>query len=221
MKQVDAVELKKEYDMRFEALQDYRNAVWKVLTRDFFQNDIPKNSTVLDLGCGWGEFINNIQAGRKYAMDLNPRSREKLKKDVIFIEQDCSQSWSVEESSLDVIFTSNFFEHIPTKEMLSSILKQSYKSLKPGGKLICLGPNIKYLPGAYWEFWDHYLPLTENSMEEGMRLSGFKVVRKVDRFLPYTMVNKRKVPVAFIQWYLNMPWFWRFFGKQFLVVGEK
>ena len=36
------------------------------------QRWIQPGSRVLDLGCGWGEFIRNVQASRKYAMDLNP-----------------------------------------------------------------------------------------------------------------------------------------------------
>ena len=30
----------------------------RVLIRDFFQKLVPETGTVLDLGCGWGEFVN-------------------------------------------------------------------------------------------------------------------------------------------------------------------
>jgi hypothetical protein len=30
------------------------------------------------------------------------------------------------------------------------------------GEIILIGPNIKYTGEAYWDFWDHLLPLTEN-----------------------------------------------------------
>ena len=62
-------------------------------------------------------------------------------------------------------FTSNFFEHLPSKDNLSATIKEANRCLKNAGLLICMGPNIKYIGGAHWDFWDHCLPLTDVSME--------------------------------------------------------
>ncbi len=148
-----------EYRLRFEALAPYRDRVWKVLTQNFFQHYVSQDAVVLDLGSGWGEFIRNIKAGSKYAMDLNPDSGTRVGPGVQFLLQDCSQEWGVSPDSIDLVFTSNFFEHLPTKEALRRTLDQALRCLKPGGRLVCLGPNIRFLPGVYWDFWDHYLPL--------------------------------------------------------------
>jgi hypothetical protein len=48
---------------------------------------------VLDLGCGYGEFINTIKAKARYGMDLNPASREHLLPEVQLLAQDCSAPW--------------------------------------------------------------------------------------------------------------------------------
>ncbi len=202
-------------------LVDYRRKVWQVLIRDFFQKWVPAEGSVLDLGCGWGEFINQVKAARKYGMDLNPDSPAHLEASIEFKAQDCSREWTLPEASLDVVFTSNFFEHLPDKAALKATLDQAYRCLKPGGRIICMGPNIKYLPGAYWDFWDHYLPLTELSLGEGLSLSGFRVESSVARFLPYSMSQGFQPPVACVAWYLRFPWLWRFFGKQFLIVAKK
>ena len=37
---------------------------------------MPRDATVLDLAAGHCEFINNIQAGRRIAVDLNPARRQ-------------------------------------------------------------------------------------------------------------------------------------------------
>lgn len=214
-------DLQQEYALRFEANTDYRTKVWKTLTQDFFAQFIPPEASVLDLGSGWAEFINNIQCREKYAMDLNPESGLRINQGVKFLEQDCSATWNIPTSSLDTVFSSNFFEHLPDKESLRKTLQEAYRCLKPGGKLICLGPNIKFIPGQYWDFWDHYLPLTELSLKEGMELSGFKVSNCIDRFLPYSMSQGSAPPLIFLKIYLRFPWLWRFFGKQFLVVGNK
>ena len=65
-------------DSMMERIAGYRNRVWKVLTRDFFPAYVPVESVLLDLGCGWGEFVSNIEARVKYGMDLNPESRRRL-----------------------------------------------------------------------------------------------------------------------------------------------
>ena len=202
-------------------MQDYRVDVWKVLTSDFFQKYIPESGAVLDLGCGWGEFINQIRAARKFGMDLNPESRNRLAGEVTFFEQDCSAKWPLEEHSLDVVFTSNFFEHLLNKEMLRATIAEIHRCLKPGGKIIALGPNIRFLAGTYWDFWDHHVALSDRSLSELLSLQGFRISECHPRFLPYTMARGSRPPLAFLRAYLKLPLVWPLFGRQFLVIGEK
>lgn len=209
------------YDQRFKGRQSYRNRVWRILIDDFIHTYIPPDAAVLDIGCGYGEFINNVRCRAKFGMDMNPDTAKLLSPDVQFLQQDCSANWNLPEASLDVVFTSNFFEHLPSKPALASTLKQAFYSLRPGGNLIAMGPNIKYLPGAYWDFWDHYLPLTETSLKEGLGLHGFAMIRCVDRFLPYTMARGVQYPIFFLRLYLKIPLAWRFWGKQFFLVAQK
>ena len=104
--------LSKIYQLRFSGQEVYRNAIWQILVRDFFSKWIKKDSVILDLGCGYGEFINNVLDCERHAMDLNPDTRDSLEKNVTFHEQDCSQAWPLKSDSIDLIFTSNFFEHL-------------------------------------------------------------------------------------------------------------
>ncbi len=214
-------ELQRIYEKRFSSMLEYRTTVWQVLCAEFFQRYIPAGASVLDLGCGYGEFINHIQADRRWGMDLNPRSPEFLQPDVTFLHQDCSTPWDLPADSLDVVFTSNFFEHLPDKLALRQTLEQAQRCLKPGGRLIALGPNIKYVQGAYWDFWDHFLCLTEMSLAEAMENNGYQVTERTARFLPYSMVEAPRYPLFFLRLYLKMRPAWRFFGKQFLVVGTR
>lgn len=214
-------QLRRGYERRFAARQAYRHRVWTVLTRRFFQRYIDTRSTVLELGCGWGEFINQIRAAKKYGMDLNPSSRTRLGPEIEFLHQDCSERWPLPESSLDVVFTSNFFEHLPDKASLGRTLMEAHRCLRPGGRIICLGPNIRVLGGPYWDFWDHYLPLTERSLGEGLELTGFRLSECRPRFLPYTMARDRKAPMWMVSLYLQLPPLWALFGRQFLVVAVR
>ncbi len=217
----DPSELQSIYEHRFSSMLEYRTAVWRILTARFFQQFVRPTDRVLDLGCGYGEFINHIACGERFGMDLNPKSPTYLAAGVKFLAQDCSTTWQLPDASLDVVFTSNFFEHLPDKKALRDTLVEAHRCLKPGGRLIALGPNIKYVQGAYWDFWDHFLCLTEMSLGEALENNGYRVVESHARFLPYSMVNVPRYPLAFLRAYLAMPFLWPLFGKQFLVVAER
>lgn len=209
------------YSRRFDEHIAYRNNVWRVLISEFLRRYVEPNATVLDLGCGYGEFINNVLCRQKYAMDLNPGAKDYLGQDVMFLQQDCSLPWPLPDASLDLVFTSNFFEHLPSKEALSDTLTETARCLRPGRRLVAMGPNIRFVGGAYWNFYDHHLPLTDASLAEAMRAHGLRIERVIPRFLPYTMVNRRPVPERLVRLYLKLPIVWRIMGAQFLVIAQK
>ncbi len=215
-----ASELQKIYGTRFAGQAEYRTKVWKVLA-PYFGQWFPKTGTVLDLGSGYCEFINNATAGKRYAMDLNPDVHQRAAAGVKVLQQDCSAPWPVADGELDAVFTSNFLEHLPNKGAVSVVLGNAYRCLKPGGRFIALGPNIKYLPGAYWDFFDHYVELTELSLAEALTNNGYQIEKQVARFLPYTMSQGRHYPIWMLQLYLALPAAWPLMGKQFLVIGRK
>ena len=219
--QTNLTELESIYSQRFDEHIAYRNKVWRVLVAEFFSRYVESNAIVLDLGCGYGEFINNVICRQKYGMDLNPRAKSYLREEVTFLEQDCSDLWPFPDASLDLVFTSNFFEHLISKEALSNTLTQAARCLRPGMRLIAMGPNIRFVGGAYWNFYDHHLALTDISLVEATQAHGLRIERVIPRFLPYTMVNRRRVPERLVRLYLKLPPVWRILGAQFLVIAQK
>lgn len=199
-----------------------KNAIWRVLCANFFQRYVRADSDrVLDLACGYGEFINNIKARYKVAIDLNPDSPGALASDVVFHAVPATDLSPIANGSVDVVFTSNFFEHLPNKSVLAEVLAEVHRVLRPSGTLIAMGPNIRYIPGAYWDFIDHHLPLTELSLCEALHLNGLEPTEVIPRFLPYTTQSRLPKAPALVAAYLRMPFAWRFFGKQFLVIAHK
>jgi SAM-dependent methyltransferase len=213
-------DLEQMYRERFSNVE-YRKEVWKLLTSRFFSKWVPTDSVVLDVGCGYCEFINHISAGKKYGMDLNPDASKYASADVVILQQDCSRPWPTLEGGLDVVFSSNFFEHLPDKGALENTLRHAFVNLRAGGRLIAMGPNIKYVPGAYWDFYDHYIPLTELALAEVMKKCGFQIETMEPRFLPYTMSAGRSYPSWMLRVYLKLRVVWPMFGRQFLVIGRK
>ena len=209
------------YEKRFSGHENYRNRVWKILIYDFFSKSIKSTDHVLDLGCGYGEFINHTKCEVRHAMDLNPKTKSLLDKKIIFHQQDCSESWEIAQNSLDLVFTSNFFEHLPNKESLDRTISEIKKALKPEGRLIAMGPNISVLNGKYWDFWDHHVALSDQSLCELLQIHDFTIEQSEAKFLPYNMVRVKEHPLFLVSLYLRFPFFWKIFGKQFLIVAKK
>ena len=88
------------YDQRFSGREDYWRKVWGVLISDWFYRFIPAEGAVLDLGCGYEEFINQVQASARYRMDLNPDSQRHLHPDVCLFQQACSMQWPCQMTPL-------------------------------------------------------------------------------------------------------------------------
>ena len=64
--------LKRLYEQRFQPMErQQKNELWKVLCHSFFQKYVSDSDTVVDLGAGYCEFINNIRCAKKIAVDLN------------------------------------------------------------------------------------------------------------------------------------------------------
>lgn len=216
------IDLNALYRIRFsEADLPAKMKIWQVLCRDFFQKFVREDDDVLDVACGYGEFINNIRAKNKYAVDLNEDVRRFLGADVHFSLNGAERMIDIGDDTIDVAFTSNFLEHLPSKTVCDQVLAELWRVLRPGGRLIIMGPNIRYLPGAYWDFYDHRLPLSNLSLAEALLLAGFSVERNIAKFLPYTTRSRLPQHPILVALFLRFPIAWRLLGKQFLIVARK
>lgn len=137
-------DMDKLYSERFEGQLHRKNRIWKILCKSFFQKFISERDTVLDIGAGYCEFINNISCGRKYAADLNQDTRKFAETNVeVFIAPSTDIS-PLDDSSVDVVFMSNFLEHLKRKADVLETLRETFRVLKPNGKVMILQPNIRY-----------------------------------------------------------------------------
>jgi len=209
------------YRRRFQSEHAARRAVWKVLIDAWFSRYLDDVESVLDLGCGWGHFINQVDASRRYAIDLNPDAESRLDPAVKLVAQDATEEWPLPDESLDLVFTSNFIEHLPDRPAIGDALHQAFRCLRSGGRIVCLGPNIRYMPGAYWDYFDHVVPLSDRSFAEALVLSGFGIEDEIPRFLPWTMSGRSAPPEIAIRAYLRLRAVWPLIGRQFLVVAHK
>ena len=198
-----------------------KNRLWKILCDDFFQRFIPEDSIVLDIGAGYCEFINNIRARRKYAVDLNEDVKSFANPDVeVFLCPAANLSF-LQDNSVDITFMSNFLEHLKSKEEVLEVLLEVHRVCKPRGAVLILQPNIRYVYKQYWDFFDHCTPLSDKSVAEALKVAGFKIDKIYPKFLPYTTKSRLPTSDLVVKLYLKVPLVWRIMGKQAFVVGRK
>ncbi len=196
-------------------------AVWVVLVRDFFQALIPDGAAILDVGCGFCHFINNVRGAERVGVDANPEARAFAGDGVRFIQSSDLTLSEIPDDHFDVVFLSNFLEHLRSGDDVLSLLSRIRELLKTGGRVIILQPNFRLLGAAYFDFIDHKTILTDSSMREALEVAGFAIDKTIVRFLPYTTKSRMPSSPTLVRLYLRMPFAWRLFGKQSLFVARK
>ena len=215
--------LKKLYANRFDSQQmQAKRVLWQVLIDDFLQNYVPSASTILDIGGGYCEFINQIRAAEKCLIDLNPDSKLFANPDVNVLNIDVLNldEHQFVSKQFDRIFISNFFEHLRNKEELVEIISFCFDALKPGGSLLVIQPNFKYSYKEYYDFIDHQLPITHLSLQELLETVGFEIDVMIPRFLPFSTKGRPASPLL-LKVYLKLPFLWRFLGGQMFIKASK
>ena len=214
----ESEDLRALYAHRFSREEKPRADLWEVLCADFFQRWVPEDATVLDVAAGHCEFINNIRAGRKIAVDLNPDVKARAAADVETHNDRSDAMIGIPDAAVDRVFISNFFEHVP-REVIISTLTEVARVLRPGGKLLILQPNVRYCAKDYWMFFDHITPVDDRALAEAFAATGFRVELNLPRFLPYTTKSRLPSGDALVRLYLRSPWAWRVLGGQAFMVG--
>ena len=212
--------LKQIYRRRFEKDIEFRKNMWKFLCDHFLQKYIQKESTVLDVAAGYCEFINNIRARKKIALDYNPDIKKFAENNVKVIISNSTKMKKLNNNCINVVFTSNFFEHL-TKEDIVKTIMEIHRVLKKDGKFLIIQPNIRFCYRDYWMFFDHITPLDDRSLSEVLELNGFKIIEIKSKFLPYTTKSKLPKSIFLFKLYLKIPIIQKIMGKQLFIYAKK
>ena len=216
-------ELDRLYAARFhDDERESKARLWRVICEAFFSRYVPDGACVLDLGAGYCDFINNISARRRIAVDLNPDTARFAAPGVEVHQLPLEHlSEAVERETVDLAFASNVFEHLRGPDALLKVLANVRTALRPGGRIMIMQPNVRLVGGAFWDFFDHTLPLSERGMTEALEVAGFRVVECRARFLPYTTKSRLPQWAFLVRLYLRFRPAQYLLGKQMLVVAER
>lgn len=176
----------------------------------------------MDIAAGYCEFINNIDCRKKYAVDINPDVGKFADKNVEIIATKSINIPQKFNGKIDVVFMSNFLEHLSSKEEIILTLEKCHSVLKPRGKIMIMQPNISLIGNDYWNFIDHKMPLNTASAIEALEIAGFKIDYVIEKFLPYTTKSRLSVFSNFLRVYLLIPHQIRpFAGQSFFIASKK
>ena len=162
--------------------------------------------------------INQIQARRRIAVDLNPDFARYAAPTVETVIQASDVALPVPDSSVDAVIASNLFEHL-AREQLARTAGEVRRILKPGGQLIAIQPNYYYCSREYFDDYTHVLVFSHNSLRDFFVAEGFVPTVVIPRYLPFSM--RSRVPKAriLVSLYLRSPI--RPFAKQMLLAWRK
>lgn len=198
-----------------------KEALWKILIDEILQDYIKSDDTVLDIGGGQCLFINNIKCGKKYANDLNPDINKYAGQDVQTIQERADNLSTLKDGSMDIVFASNFFEHMKDKDELEKVILEIRRVLAVNGKLIVIQPNIRYAYKEYWDVIDHYTPISDRSLSDLLVINNFKINVCYPRFMPWSPKTRLSKFTFLLKIYLRFPLLWKLFGKQLFMVAQK
>ena len=158
----------------FNAFKPYGN---KIVT-ELFPSD--KSIRILDMGCGIGGFVKVfLDRGYLNVEGIDVSSESVSIANHFGIAQvhkgEIIDSLKIkDDNSFDIILYLDVLEHITRHETLC-ILNETYRILRPGGKVIIHAPNAEGVFGSRIRYSDitHEMAFTEKSLGQMMTYAGF------------------------------------------------
>jgi len=194
--------------------QPKRSVVWAALWRYYFRYRIAATDTVLDLGCGYGDFINHVIAKRRIALDLWPEFVTHIAPGIETLVAPLTDLSALEDGTIDYAFASNVVEHV-TKEEFASLLAGLKRKLSARGRLTLIQPNYRYASAEYFDDYTHISIWSHVSLADFLMANGYEVIEVRPRFLPLTVISSIPIFPPLIGLYLISPF--KPLGKQMLL----
>ena len=124
------------------------------------------------------------------------------------------------DASVDVVFASNFFEHLPSKD---AFIKTLAEILRAAPWWEAAGAPTEHLGGRRQLLGLHRSPhCAERSfVGRAVEMTGFTILQLWPRFLPYTTRSKVPQHPLLVRLYLAFPPAWRLMGGQTWLVATR
>jgi ubiquinone/menaquinone biosynthesis C-methylase UbiE len=137
-----------------------------------------KCNSLVDLGCGTGDFLSLASKLFPYAVgvDLNSSSIKICqKKGIPAYKQNATKTY-FENNSFDIVRAQNILEHLPQPDKL---ITEAYRILKPRGYLVIHVPtqfSTFYPITNFWDDYTHVRPFTKRCLYRLLNDFKFKLI---------------------------------------------
>lgn len=195
----------------------HRQVVWKAIC-EYLQQFIAPSDTVVDVGAGYCDFINQIEAGVRYAVDVNADAARWCAPGVRFLNASPIENIDLPPHSVDVVMMSNLLEHLAPQQC-SALFDRLDDLLADGGKVIVVQPNYFYSYRRYWDDFTHVRALSHESLYDFLVARGYRILRFEKRFLPFSF--KSHLPASYWLTKFYLASFWRPLAGQMLAVAQR
>jgi SAM-dependent methyltransferase len=196
-----------------------RRIVWQAVAQHLAPY-VPPASAVLEIGAGYCDWINQVQATRRVAVDIWPDLPAYAAPGVEPLVRDVSGDLaSVGPAAFDAVLASNLLEHFDP-DTAGTVVDNVAAVLRPGGRFVIVQPNFRFAWKSYFDDYTHRAIFTDVSLPALLRAHGFRIVDVRPKFLPYTMQGAR-VPITplLVRLYLMSPF--KPGAGQMLIVAER
>lgn len=188
------------YNEKDKPLTEYPKRLINYL---FHRFEMKKNDKILELGCGRGEFLNEfINTGLEgHGVDISNFSKNFFPK-LNFKKVDmANEQLPYEDNYFDIIYSKSLIEHFYYPE---KIFQEAYRVLKPGGKIITLTPEWKYIYKSFYEDFTHRVPFTKISLRDIHEMTKFNSIT-VESFIQLPILFNKNIisSIFFILSYLT------------------
>ncbi len=146
-----------------------------------------RRGNLLDVGCGSGLFLNNMQClgWNAHGVELDKKASG-MARDVFKLKNICTgplDEADFRDQSFDAVTMAHVIEHMPEPE---ESLRKCYRLLRPGGLMVITSPNSAGLGrrrfGALWRGWEpprHIFIYNLDSISRIISSCGFKIRKAV------------------------------------------
>lgn len=169
---------------------EYPKKLVRYLINKYMSTKQSEYTTLLDIGAGTELYLKLFfQHGLlTYGIDLQNNIQSTIFSKINILPCDLEvDSIPFKDNIFNYIFCKSTIEHV---QNTNNLLSQSWRVLKPNGKIIILTPSWEYNYKWFYDDPTHIKPFCRKGLQDALRINKFKNI-KVEYFyhLPYTWNN--------------------------------
>ena len=180
-----------------------RAGVWREIAR-YVERDIADKTSLLEVGCGYGDFIKQVRVAKRLAVDLNGDVQQWLPDDVGFHQGDCTDLSFLAGGSVANVFASNLLEHLDGQQ-LDCLMSEIKRVLTPQGRLLLIQPNYRLCSANYFDDYTHVSVFSDVGLRGFLASHGLRVRKCIPGLLPFSMKSAVPKYPLLVRLYLRSP----------------